>query len=329
MLEHPMTMYTLHTRFVYTTAAAPSLLEILCRLARTQCHIVFTSVRCFVVSTACVVVPRVGPRPNSKLLQFSGFVDATNRFDTLDVFVDLDSARAEVDAKDRVDDPLKKVKLMLLKNSGFASTPNGTFGLRLPLPDISAPSIAVSESDLPSEIAEKQELRQRTRAQFQALMLYVRIACLSTKDAAALALKHKPTASVTVGSLSIMPPLYPQHDLEAYTWLHDALVGKLHSYGTSIEDDEQLLLRDEAMLEAEEHELVGAVLSDKQRLHHPHSLPKQKRLAVELRRAEKKLLVQACELALRWKESQHKSVEPAASSSPVAASSSSTPASTE
>jgi len=102
-----------------------------------------------------------------------------------------------------------------------------------------------------------------------------------------------------------LPSLYPEHDLEAFTFLHDTLTASLQSYPTTLEHDESELLRDEARKGAEEHELDGAVNNDEQ----PHALRTRHRLGIELRRSEKKLLTQAIAKALDWKEAEHTKVE--------------------
>lgn len=105
-------------------------------------------------------------------------------------------------------------------------------------------------------------------------------------------------------SFHFLPSLYSDHDLDAFTFLHDSLTAALHSYPTTLEHDESELLRDEARKAAEEHELPGADGEE-----HPHTLRTRHRLGIELRRSEKKLLTQAIAKALDWKEAEHAKIE--------------------
>ena len=105
-------------------------------------------------------------------------------------------------------------------------------------------------------------------------------------------------------SFHFLPSLYPDHDLDAFTFLHDSLTAALQSYPTTLEHDESELLRDEARKAAEEHELPGADGED-----HPHTLRARHRLGIELRRSEKKLLTKAIAKAREWKEAEHPKIE--------------------
>ena len=240
-------------------------------------------------------------------------------------------------------DPLLKIKLMLLRKVGM----NGSgFMIKLPLGDrvvaseegfesrfnkgaessaATAEEIkAAEESGDPDAVArllsQKQEAAQAARASFRALMHFLRVSCLTSKEAASLALKHKPSplsgASPLQPSYSMLPSLYPEHDLEAITFLHDALVAALHSYPTTLEHDEAELVRDETKRAAEEHELP------EDEMHHhtaPSTVRRRHRLGIEMRRSEKKLLLAAIAKTRTWQEEEHAKVEKAASSANKAA----------
>ena len=220
-------------------------------------------------------------------------------------------------------DPLLKIKLMLLKKVGM----NGSgFMIRLPLQDkpdgfetsvgnrftqaaaAAAASASASASngeahnseDAARALSLAQDAKQSARASFRALMHFLRVSCLSTKEGAALALKNKPDAfgNPLLPSYHFLPSLYPEHDLEAFTFLHDALTAALRSYATTMEHDEAELLRDEAKIAADEHELPDDAS-------HPRTLRRRHRLGVEMRRSEKKLLIAAIAKALEWKQAEH------------------------
>ena len=114
-------------------------------------------------------------------------------------------------------DPLLKIKLMLLAKVGM----NGSgFMVKLPLLDrpdgfegatgnrftaakeakeaaeAAASASGSGDAQDPEAAARAlsaaQEAKQAARASFRALLHFLRVACLATKEAAALALKHKP-----------------------------------------------------------------------------------------------------------------------------------------
>ena len=113
-------------------------------------------------------------------------------------------------------DPLLKIKLMLLAKVGMTGS---GFMIKLPLQDRpegfeaaggnrftaakeakdaaeAAAAAATGEAADPEAAARAlsvaQEAKQTARANFRALLHFLRVACLSTKEAASLALKHKP-----------------------------------------------------------------------------------------------------------------------------------------
>lgn len=240
-------------------------------------------------------------------------------------------------------DPLLKIKLMLLRKVGM----NGSgFMIKLPLADRVASEDgfesrfnkqggdaataeelkAAEESGDPDAVArllsQKQEAAQASRASFRALMHFLRVSCLTSKDAASLALKHKPSPLAGGNPLQpsyfLLPSLYPEHDLEAVTFLHDALVAALQSYPTTLEHDEAELLRDEARRAAEEHDLPA----DEMAPHHhtsPSTVRRRHRLGIEMRRAEKKMILAAIAKTRTWQDEEHAKVDKAAASAQAAA----------
>lgn len=245
-----------------------------------------------------------GPRTNAHLMTYAGFVDTNHRRDGMEFILELDGRAAfpsPTSASSKEEDPLGKIKLMLLKKAGIGAT----FGMTLPIvgPAGEQSTSSNSADTTPEQIAQEQERKQRERMKWNAMMHFIRVCALSSKDAVALALKHKPAFGNPLSpSFHFLPSLYPEHDLHAFTFLHDALIATLHSYGTTLEHDESELLRDEVHAEVEEHTPSDSAADRPKRLSQPH------RLAVEQRRAEKKLLQTAATTVLQWKNEQHAKV---------------------
>ena len=142
-------------------------------------------------------------------------------------------------------------------------------------------------------------------------MHFARVCCLHDKDHISLALKHKSSFGNPLSpSFHFLPSLYPEHDLQAYTFLHDALTSMVHAYSTTIEEDEAELVHDEARREEEEHQPEMDRSSTSSSSASGSHLHAHRRLAIEMRRAEKKLLMRACEQTLGWKEKEHKKLNP-------------------
>jgi hypothetical protein len=297
-----------------------------------------------------------GARPNSQLMIYAGFVDANHRSDEMKFELSMDgkpwaeamplmgveagaSSEAETiaaaaAAAAAAADPLLKIKLMLLKKVGMGSG----FMVSLPLQDMrsgfenskalpaTAPAAeGASEEDATRALAAAQEAKQAARAHFKALQHFLRVSCLASKETAALALKHKPDGfgNPLQPSFHFLPSLYPEHDLDAYTFLHDALTSCLQSYPTTRESDEAELIRDESVQAANEHEpQLDAKHKDKAGVtephEHPHAMRARRRLAIEMRRNEKKMLESAILMVRGWKEHEHKQVEAAAKQAPAA-----------
>jgi len=284
-----------------------------------------------------------GDRPNQKLMVYAGFVDANHRSDEMKIELSCDGkpwsvalplmgtaadeaaeATAAYQAAAAAADPLFKIKQMLLKKAGMGSG----FILQLPMQDrrsgfesdkaaqsaaAAAAAGGASDEETLRALSEAQHERQVSRQYFKALLHFCRVACLGSKEAASLALKHKPEgfSSASPQEAAFLPSLYAEHDRDAYTFLHDTLTACLHSYPTTREHDESELIRDESVRAADEHEPERTDRHEEPH-EHPHALRARHRLALEMRRQEKKMLEAAIAQARQWKEDEHNRLEKAA-----------------
>jgi len=274
-----------------------------------------------------------GKRPNFQFFLYAAFVDVQHERDEMELMIRIDGkAAAAVTTPANHDDssdvdPMLKIKQLLLKRCGLNAT---TFTCHLPLSDPDGQEAydriiqdAQLEEENESEEEKEQESseskaereaairhraeegRNRARLSHAALMHFIRVCTLTSKTRAEAALKWKPDATPSdpssassSSSFPTLPPLDADHARDAFAFLISSLRAALDAYPTTLEQDDELLLQSSNKTKNDSNITGnGSSASGK-------SMSHRRRLAIQMQRAEKKLILQAIERVTTWSKNE-------------------------